>query len=169
MGVKRKKYGHPAKNRPAPLMGDLYKKANPTGNADPRTLGGNIIGDLDADSNSRNAVILDMTDVVLLQHLSVSVVEAVRQSAWDGEMFYLLAEGRVNKTDREVRVGFITDTDGVAALISELLAIAHRGGAELLDDVTRRLTDLHQGHHVDLHWLKAAVDNAIALQEDSDV
>lgn len=164
MSTKKGKYGNPRKNRPGPLMGDLLKKADPTGNTDPRTIGpGNIAGP--GGSRERNGVLLDMTDVILLGGMEVSVAEIGRQGAWDGERFYLLMHGRVNKTDRDVSLGYLTNTDGVAALLTELLAIAERGGAELLDDLTRRLTELHQGKHVDLYWLKAAIESAIEAQE----
>jgi len=70
-------------------------------------------------------------------------------------------DGRINKRTDRARVGYMFGPDGAAALITELLAVADRFGAELLDDVTRRLTALHQGRHVDLAFLRAAIDNAI--------
>lgn len=68
------------------------------------------------------------------------------------------------KPDR-ARVGYLFGPDGAAAIITELLA--DRFGPELLDDVTRRLTALHQGRDVDLSWLRAAIDNAIEAAEDA--
>lgn len=162
MSTKKGKYGSPAKRRPL-TYGDLLKQAGPTGAADPRSLGGAMSGP--GGSHDRNGVVLDMTDVVLMSGASVSVMEVGRNGALDGQMAYLLMSGRVNKTDRQVSVGFVTGTDGVAALITELLALSWRDSTDMLDDVTRRLTELHQGKHVDLHWLKAAIDNAIESQE----
>lgn len=158
----RPKYGDPRKRKP---IGDFYRDAQPNGGVDPRTLGGDISGP--GGPHDRNAVVIDMTDVVLLQGATVSQVETVRHGAWEGRRTYLQLEGRVNKTTRQVQVGFIAGPDGVAVLITELLAVAYRDSGETLDDVTRRLTELHQGKNVDLHWLKAAIDNAIDLQGET--
>jgi hypothetical protein len=163
MSTKKGRYGNPAKRRPV-LYGDLLKQAQPTGHADPRELGGAISGP--GGPHDRHGVVLDLTDVVLLGGIDVSVVEIGRNGALDGQMAYLLMHGRVNKTDREVSVGFVTHTDGVAAMITELLALSFRDSAEMFDDVTRRLTTLHQEKNVDLHWLKAAIDNAIDSEQD---
>lgn len=165
MSTKRGKYGNPAKRRPV-LYGDLLKGAQPTGIANPSTLGGSMTGDL-GDSRARDAVIIDMTDVVLLEGVHVSTVVVGRQGTLAEEATYLQLSGRVNKTTRQVQVGFMCPTDGVAGIVTELLAIAERAGAEMLDDITRRLTELHQGKHVDLHWLRAAIDNAIELQAET--
>lgn len=159
MSTKKGKYGNPANRRPV-TTGDLIAKAQPTGIADPRSLAGQIIGDL-SNSRGRNTVVLDTTDAVLLEDMDVAVIERVRADALDGEALFMTLGGRVNKDTRQVRVGFIMGSDGAAALITELLAVADRCGPELLDDVTRRLTELHRGKHVDLHWLRAAIDNVI--------
>lgn len=125
----------------------LLDQAQPTGNADPRKLGGSIIGP--GGPHDRGAVLLD----------------SVRDGRSGGQMIYMTLSGRVNKTTDQVQVGYAFGPDGAAALITELLALADRAGADLLDDVTRRLTDLHQSKTVDLHWLRAAIDNVIADQE----
>jgi hypothetical protein len=109
----------------------------------------------------RGAVILDLTDSVLLDYTEVCTVDTVRQGVMGSQAIFLTMHGRINKTTDRVQTGYLLNTDGAAALITQLLALADRFGAELLDDVTRRLTDLYQGHHVDLHFLRAAIDNAI--------
>ncbi len=157
MSTKKGRYGNPANRRP--VAGDLARHVQPTGVADPRKLGGNMAGP--GGSRDRGAVFLDLTDVVLLEHTEVCTVDAVRHGALSGQMMFMTLSGRINKKDDRVKVGYVFGPDGAAALVTELLALADRFGAELLDDLTRRLTDLHQGRHVDLHFLRAAIDNAI--------
>lgn len=162
MSTKKGRYGNPAKRRP--VAGDLAKLAQPTGISDPRRLGGDMIGP--GGPHDRGAVFLDLTDVVLLDHAACCTVDGVRAGALTGQMIFMTLEGRVNKKTDRVQVGYLFDTDGAAALITELLALADRHGPEMLDDVTRRLTTLHRDKHVDLHWLRAAVDNAISNVTD---
>lgn len=141
-------------------MAALYAAAQPTGVADPRTLGGSMSGP--GGPRDRGAVVLDMTDVVLLDGAEVCTIDnVVRNAVFGGQAIFMTLAGRVNKTTRRVQVGYIFGPDGAAALITQLLALADRHGAELLDDVTRRLTELHQEKAVDLHFLRAAIDNAI--------
>jgi hypothetical protein len=152
-----RRYGNPAKRRP--VAGDLARLAQPTGVTDPRHLGGDMSGP--GGSRESGAVFLDLTDVVLLESTDVCTVDAVRQGAMGGQVIFMTLDGRINKKTDRARVGYVFGPDGAAALITELLAVADRFGAELLDDVTRRLTELHQGKHVDLAFLRAAIDNAI--------
>lgn len=157
-----RKYGNPANRRP--VTGDLGRLVQPTGIADPRRLGGDIAGP--GGSRDRGAVFLDTTDAVLLESTTVCTVDAVRQGALGGQMIFMTLDGRVNKKTDRVRIGYLFGPDGAAALITELLALTDRFGAELLDDVTRRLTELHQGKHVDLAFLRAAIDNAIEAADE---
>lgn len=152
-----RRYGNPAKRRP--VAGDFARLAQPNGVADPRKLGGDIAGP--GGSRDRGALMLDVTDVVLLESANVCTVDAVRQGALGGQVIFMTLEGRINKQTDRARVGFLFGPDGAAALITQLLALADRHGAELLDDVTRRLTELHQGKDVDLAFLRAAIDNAL--------
>lgn len=143
----------------------LAERVQPTGNADPRRLGGAISGP--GGPRDRGAVVLDTTDCVLLDGSHVCTVDGVRDGRSHGQMIYLTLSGRVNKTPDRVQVGYLFGPDGAAALITQLLALADRHGTDLLDDVTRRLTELHQDKHVDLRWLRAAIDNVIADQEET--
>jgi len=118
-------------------------------------------------SRDKSAVFLDMTDIVLLEEIDVCTVDAVRMGTSNGQAIFATLGGRINKKTDRATVGFMFPPDGAAALITELLALADRFGAELLDDVTRRLIELHQGKHVDLHFLRAAIDNAIEAAEES--
>jgi hypothetical protein len=152
-----RRYGNPAKRRP--VAADLARLAQPTGLSDPRRLGGDLAGL--GGPRDRGAVFLDTTDTVLLESVEVCTVDAVRQGALGGQVIFMMLDGRINKTTDRTRVGYILGPDSAAALITQLLALADRHGAELLDDITRRLTELHQGQHVDLAFLRAAIDNAI--------
>jgi len=144
--------------------GHLYDQIQSTGNADPRRLGGSIAGP--GGPHDQGAVVLDMTDCVLLDAMDVCTVDSVRDGRSNGQMIYMTLQGRVNKTTDRTQIGYAFGPDGAASLITELLALADRHGAELLDDLTRRLTELHQGKHLDLHWLRAAIDNAITSTEE---
>lgn len=156
-----RRYGNPAKRRP--LAGDLARLAQPSGVADPRQLGGDMAGP--GGPRDRGAVFLDLTDVVLLDGMDVCTVDGVRQGASQGQVIFMTLDGRINKSTDRARVGYTFGPDGAAALITELLAVADRFGAELLDDVTRRLTELHQGRNVDLRFLRAAIGLAIEAGE----
>lgn len=161
MSTKKGRYGDPRKRKP--VVGDLSKLIQPSGVADPRTLGGSATGP--GGSRDRFGVVIDTTDAVLMQSVHVTVMEAVRAGAMDGRVTFMTLGGRVNKTTRNVDVGFMFGPDGAAAIITELLALADRDGAEFLDDLTRRLSELHRGKHVDLHFLRAAIDNVIESED----
>lgn len=157
MSTKKGRYGDPRKRRP--VVGDLRRLVQPNGLSDPRRLGGDIAGP--GGPHDRGAVFLDLTDTVLMSGVEVCAVDTMRAGVTAGQVMFMTIDGRVNKTDDQVRVGYLFDPDGAAAIITELLAMADRFGPEMLDDVTRRLTELHQGKTVDLAWLRAAIDNAI--------
>lgn len=158
------RFGDPRKRKT--LTGGLARLAQPTGVSDPRRLGGDIVGP--GGSRDRGAVFLDTSDAVLLESTNVCTVDNVRQGVLGGQVIFMTLDGRINRTTDRARVGFLFGPDGAAALITELLAVADRFGAELLDDVTRRLTELHQGKHVDLHFLRAAIDVAIEATGDQE-
>lgn len=154
-----RRYGDPRKRKP--LAGDLARIVQPTGASDPRTLGGDMSGP--DGSRDRGAVVLDTTDCVLMDHVDVCAVDRVRGSVNDGPAMFMTLDGRINNRTERARVGYLFGPDGAAAIITELLALADRFGAELLDDLTRRLIKLHQGQHVDLAFLRAAIDNAMEV------
>jgi hypothetical protein len=157
VSTKRHRYGNPAKRRL--VAGDLTRLVQPTGVADPRRLGGDMVGP--GGPHDRGAVLLDLTDVVLMDAVDVCTVDAVRAGQLGGQVTFMTLGGRVNHSPDRVQVGFVFDTDGAAALITELLALADRHGPDMLDDVTRRLTALHRDKTIDLAWLRAAIDTAI--------
>ena len=144
MSTKKGRYGDPRKRRPV-QAGDLNRWAQPSGVADPRRLGGSIAGP--GGSRDRGAVVIDMTDAVLLDGVDVATVDTVRAGEMAGQAIFATLSGRVNKSTDRVAVGFAFGPAG-------------------LDDLTRRLTELHQGKHVDLHFLRAAIDLAIEAGDD---
>lgn len=152
MSTKKGKYGNPKNRRP--LVGDLNRLAQPTGNSNPRGLR----TEMTTVHGGESGTLLDLTDVVHLESMEVCTVDAVRTGMLQEQMIFAMLRGRINKTKDHVQVGFVFGPDGAAALITELLALADRFGAELLSDVTRRLSELHQNKAVDLHFLKAAID-----------
>jgi hypothetical protein len=154
----RHRYGNPANRQP--LMGDLQKRLAGQLN-DPRFLGGEIHSFGDGQSES----LLDVTNAVHLESMNVCTVDAVRKGLLAEQAIFMVLYGRINKTRDNVQAGFIFGPDGAAALITELLAVADRFGAELLTDITRRLTDLHQEKKVDLHFLKAAIEMVLEDNE----
>lgn len=127
---------------------------------DPRELAAAI-----ASPELAGASLLDCRNMVMLEGIEVLIVDAVRGGLLAEPTILMELSGRINKTCNDVRAGYVFGPDGAAAVITELLAVADRFGAELLDALTRRLTALHQGKHVDLAFLRAAVDNAIEQQD----
>lgn len=106
---------------------------------DPRKLGGSIAGP--GGPYDRAGVVIDATNAVLLDGSQVALVDAVRGPEHELQ-FALELQGRVNKTSDRVNVLYLLGPDGVAALVTELLAIGLRAGAapsELLGEVLERL------------------------------
>lgn len=159
----RLKYGNPAKNRVN--VDEMLKSARPAGNTDPRELSSFRMSG-PGGPHDRNGVIIDPTNMVLSEGMEVCVMDTVRQGSLDGQVTYLQIHGRINRSQDRVSLGFALSTDAVAGLITELLSLSFRDSTSMLDDVTRRLTSLHQDKNVDLYWLKAAIENAITAQEE---
>lgn len=157
MPKKRHKYGSPAKRNL--VSGDLQKLIQPTGIANPRKLGGSISSF--GGPREQGTSLLDLTDVVLMESIEVCTVDNVRRGMLQEQAIFMTLKGRVNKTTDYVNVGFVFGSDGGAALITEILALADRFGTELLSDITMRLVTLHKEKNIDLHFLKAAIDVAL--------
>jgi hypothetical protein len=105
---------------------------------DPRTLGGDIIGD-DADPHAENAVDIDITKAVLLGDVHVTIM-GNRQTL--DPILCMLLSGRVNKSEDRAKVLYLFDTDGAAAIVSELIAMASRMGPSFRDDLMARVEQL---------------------------
>lgn len=117
---------------------------------DPRKTGGDIAGP--GGPRDRNAVILDTTDAVLLDSSDVCLMETSGGSV----VLAMLLEGRINKTTDRARNLYLLNEDGAAALVTELIALAHRIGPEFGQRFTARLqhllnTDAFTGAQEDDH------------------
>lgn len=158
-----KRYGNPAKRRP--VTGDLARLVQPTGNIDPRTVGGDMLGP--GGPHERNAVFLDTTDAVIMQGVDVSVMEAVRGGRLDGPAIYMLLRGRVNNTTRQVQAGYMFPGDGAAAIISELIGLADRAGDEMREALVQRLAEQSAEGTADLRRLRVAINQAIQRADNA--
>lgn len=156
MSTKKGRYGNPARRRM--VAGDLQRLAQPTGNTNPRHLGGSIAGP--GGPRDHGAVFLDLTDCVLLDGSTVCTVDNVRHGVTQGQAIYMTLKGRINKTQDRAQVGYIFGSDGAAALITQLLALADRWGPELLTDLVERLITLDREGDGSIAWLRAALDLA---------
>jgi hypothetical protein len=121
------------------------KKTGRRTSGDPRKTGGNIAGP--GGPHDRNAVILDTTNAVLLDSSDVCLMETAGGSV----VLAMLLEGRINKTTDRARNLYLLNEDGAAALVTELLALAHRIGPEFGERFTARIqhlidTDAFTGH-----------------------
>ncbi len=151
-----RRYGNPAKRQ---QVGDLYRAAQPTGNNDPRKLGGAVAGP--GGPRDQSQVVIDATDAVLLDEAVVATIDAFHKGSPAGQRIFMTLSGRINKSTDRAQVGYMFGPDGAAAIISELLALADRFGAELITDLVDRLATLSGEGLADLHFLKAAIDLAI--------
>lgn len=113
------------------------KKTGRCISGDPRKTGGNIAGP--GGPHDANAVIIDPTNAVLLDHSTVTLVG----SPGDPHPYLaMLLEGRINKTRDRARNLYLLNEDGAAALVTELIALAHRIGPEFGERFMARLTHL---------------------------
>ena len=113
------------------------KKTGRRISGDPRKTGGNIAGP--GGPHDRNAVIIDPTDAVLLDSSDVCLIEVPGRTA---PALAMLLEGRINKTSDRARNLYLMNEDGAAALVSELLALAHRIGPEFGERLMGRVRHL---------------------------
>jgi hypothetical protein len=112
------------------------KKTGRRISGDPRKSGGDIAGP--GGPHDRNSVIIDTTDAVLLNHSDVCLME----TSTGTPVLAMLLEGRINKTTDRARNLYLMNEDGAAALVTELLALAHRIGPEFGQRFTARLEHL---------------------------
>ena len=111
---------------------------------DPRRAGGDIAGP--GGPHDRNGVVLDTSKAILMSEVEVCTVELYRglgtgQEETDVGISMLLT-GRINKTSEHARILYLLDSDGAAAIISELFAVAYRQGQPFADDLWRRVEAL---------------------------
>lgn len=113
------------------------KKTGRHVSGDPRKTGGDIAGP--GGPHDANAVIIDATNAVLLDHSTVTLVGSPGQPK---PYLAMLLEGRINKTPDRARNLYLMNEDGAAALVTELLALAHRIGPDFSERFTARLKHL---------------------------
>lgn len=112
---------------------------------DPRDLGGDIAGP--SGPHDRGSVVLDTSKAVLLQDVTVSTIDPERGGR--GQLYLaLMLAGRINQTPDDARVLFIMNTDGAAAIVTQLLALLARAKEKpevigpFIADLRRRLDEL---------------------------
>jgi hypothetical protein len=113
------------------------KKTGRRISGDPRKSGGNIAGP--GGPHDADSVIIDATNAVLLDHSTVSLVGSPGNPK---PYLAVLLEGRINKTSDRARNLYLMNEDGAAALVTELLALAHRIGPDFGERFTARLKHL---------------------------
>jgi len=111
----------------------------PAQGTDPRPAAGSIAGP--GGPHDRNAVVIDATNAVLFDGMNVAIIEAVKNGVKTGQaMWCMNLEGRINKTQDRSAVNYLFNPDGAAAIVSELMALASRQGAEVYDEFMERLS-----------------------------
>lgn len=103
---------------------------------DPRALGGNIAGP--GGPRDRNGVIIDDTHAILLDETECALVETRTKDV----VLALLLRGRINKSADRANALYLLNGDGAAALVTELIALAHRVGPEFGEALMQRIARL---------------------------
>lgn len=111
---------------------------------DPRELRGAIVGD--GGSHETGGVVLDTRNAILLNDVTVSTVDP-EGGGRGKEYFAMLLAGRINQTNESGQVLFIMNTDGAAAVVTQLLALLARADVSpaihtYIADLRRRLDEL---------------------------
>jgi hypothetical protein len=112
------------------------KKHGRRSSGDPRKTGGDIAGP--GGPHDRNAVIVDTTNAVILDATTVIQVETLTGAP----ALAMLLEGRIAQTADRARNLYLMNEDGAAALVTELIALAHRMGPAFGARFTARLQHL---------------------------
>jgi len=112
------------------------KKSGRRVSGDPRKTGGDIAGP--GGPHDRNSVIVDTTNAVILDASTVTQVETLTGTP----ALAVLLEGRIARTSDRARNLYLMNEDGAAALVTELIALAHRMGPEFGHRFTARLQHL---------------------------
>lgn len=112
------------------------KKTGRRISGDPRKTGGDIAGP--GGPHDRSSVIVDTTNAVILDATTVTEVETLTGRP----ALAVLLEGRIARTSDRARNLYLMEEDGAAALITEVLALAHRMGPAFGRRFTARLQHL---------------------------
>jgi len=112
------------------------KKSGRRMSGDPRRSGGDIAGP--GGPHDRNSVIVDTTNAVILDASTVTEVETLTGRP----ALAMLLEGRIARTTERARNLYLMEEDGAAALVTELIALAHRMGPAFGERFMARLQHL---------------------------
>lgn len=114
---------------------------------DPRRVQGEIAGGTD-DPYGKHDVVIDASNALMLHATDMALLEGGGVHRGDGErverqVLALSLYGRINQTDEMISVMVITEADGAAALVTEIIALASRAGwgDEFVDLVFERMKD----------------------------
>lgn len=110
---------------------------------DPRRAGGDIAGP--GGPHDRDAVVVDISNAILLDYCEVATVATGRfiPGGMESDIrISMVLAGRINKTDERARILYLFDTEGAAAIISELMAVATRHGPAFARDLNARVEKL---------------------------
>jgi hypothetical protein len=94
-------------------------------NSDPRKVGGDIAGP--GGPNERDAVVLDTSQAVLLDHATACVAHLTRKGA-PLDATALMLEGKINGSPDRTRVLYLMDEEGAADVAAHLFSLAKRNG-----------------------------------------
>lgn len=125
----------------------MSNRRKPSG-TDPRNLPGAIVGP--GEPHDRAGVVLDTRHAILLDSTVVSTADNV---SGEPSAIAMLLGGRINRTQERAEVLFLLGTDGVAAIVTELLALLGRANSSLnveglLADLTARMATLREEGHL---------------------
>lgn len=94
-------------------------------NSDPRRPGGDISGP--GGPTERNAVVLDTSKAVLLDHATACIAHLTRKGE-PVDATALMLEGKINGSPDRSRILYLTDWEGAADVVAHLLSLAQRDG-----------------------------------------
>lgn len=110
----------------------------------PRKAGGRFAGP--GGPHDRNGIVIDATDAVLLDDVHVAMVEPYSDGRAMLPAVALKLAGRINKTPERAESVYLMDVPSSAAVIVELMALAHGSGtaALLLENVNSGMRDMQE-------------------------
>lgn len=119
---------------------------------DPRRIPGTMSGP--GGPHDVSGVVLDARNAVILETVDVSTVDPERGGRGQPAIAMVLG-GRINQTKDRASVLFVFGSDGAAAIITELVALAGRAGWSdadaLLTDLAERMQKLRGDGNLEAH------------------
>lgn len=133
------------------LRAVALEMATPVSEGDPRAGSHeDTIVDVAGDPYARGGAIFDARNAVLLDAMDVLLVDTKRPT--DSVQMLMVLKGRVNYSHDRTEHSYLFNTDGAAAIVSEILGLAsraRRGGANghafatgFKDELDRRLEEM---------------------------